>query len=118
MSPYILLAALLAVVVATGSAYIKGRSDGEDLEAGRRDAETLKLAQVEKAAQRGAAEAISKIEVQNVTVRQQLQTKIQERVVYRDCRHDDDSLRVLNAAITGRDQPASDSKLPGANPAH
>lgn len=117
MSPYIIIAGLLAVIVATGSAYIKGRSDGEALEEGRQAVEAVKLKQVEDAAQRGAAEAIAKIEVQNVTVRQQLQTKVQERIVYRDCRHDDDSLRVLNEAITGKSQPASDSKLPGTDPA-
>jgi hypothetical protein len=52
-------------------------------------------------AMQAAAEAISKIEVRNVTIRQQAETLTREVPVYRDCRNTDDGLRLINEALTG-----------------
>lgn len=113
MNPTLILAAALGFILATGGAYIKGRGDGANI-AKADQAEVLELARkVRDEAQRGAAEAIAKIEVKNTTIRQTLEREIHEKPVYVACSHDADSLRRINAAITGREPVAAGSgKLP------
>jgi len=65
----------------------------------------------------GAADAIAKIEVRNVTIRQKTEREILERPVYRDCRADDRVFALTNEALTGRSAGGSDSGLPGTVPA-
>lgn len=113
MNPTFILAAALGFILATGGAYIKGRGDGVSI-AKADQAEVLEIARkVRDEAQRGAAEAISKIEVKNTTIRQTLEREIHEKPVYVACSHDADSLQRINAAITGREPVAAGSgKLP------
>jgi hypothetical protein len=75
------------------------------------------VAQMEGAriASEAVAKEIAKIDVRNVTIRQEVQKHVIEKPVYRECLHDPDTLRLLNAAITG--QEPGDSKLPGTDPA-
>lgn len=84
-------------------------------------AETARLIEnevrVREAAIAGAAEAIAKIEVRNVTIRQKAETVTREVPVYRDCRHDGDGLRLLNEALSPGAQSAPESKLPGTDAA-
>lgn len=112
-SPQVWLIGALSFLLAVGGAYIKGRSDGGAI-ARADQAEVLELARkVRDDAQRGAAEAIAKIEIKQTTIRQTLEKEIHEKPVYRDCRHDAGSLQRINAAITGREpDPAGGSKLP------
>lgn len=113
ISPTMIVAGALGVVLATGGAYIKGRGDGAAIS--RADqAEVLELARkVRDDAQRGAAEAIAAIDIKHVTVRQTLEKEIHEKPVYRDCRHDAGSLQRINTAITGREPAApGGGKLP------
>lgn len=69
-----------------------------------RDAEIAIQAREDKAGQRAAqvaadtaAEAISKIEVKNVTITHALQREVQTREVFRECRSGPDAVRLLNA---------------------
>lgn len=102
-NPTALLVGALSVAILTGGAYVKGRSDGSAI-ARADQADVLELARkVRDDAQRGAAEAIARIEIRHTTIRQQLEREIHERPVYRDCRHDAGSLQRINAAITGRE---------------
>jgi hypothetical protein len=68
------------------------------------------------AALRAAAKAIAKIEVKSATYIQPVRTEIQSNPVYRDCQHSADSLRNLNALITG-DEPAGGSSMPASDAA-
>lgn len=113
MNPTLIFAAALGFVLATGGAYIKGRGDGVSI-AKADQAEVLELARkVKDDAQRWAAEAIAQIEIKHVTVRQLLEKEIHEKTVYADCRHDADGLRLVNAALTGREPVAAGGgKLP------
>jgi hypothetical protein len=77
----------------------------------KHDSERLAEIEGQNKALEAVAIELSKIEVNNVTIRQKLETKVIDNVVYRECKHDADGLRVLNEAITGK--PISDSKLPG-----
>jgi hypothetical protein len=60
-----------------------------------------------------AAEAISKIKVQNRTITQEVQREVLERVVYRECVHAPDVVQRINAALTGEGaEPAGTGILP------
>lgn len=113
-NPWVLLSVCLALSGAVGGAYMKGRSDGRAVEI----AERVTLDEVAKtareASQQAAAEAIAKIEVKNVTIRQKLATEIREKPVYRDCFADQRVLDTVNEAITGN-LTAGESELPTAN---
>lgn len=113
MNPTILIAVALAFVLSTGGAYIKGRGDGAAI-AKADQAEVLEVVRKARAeAQIGAADAIAKIEIKQTTIRQTLEKEIHEKPIYRDCRHDADSMQRINSAITGREPVApGGGKLP------
>jgi len=77
------------------------------------DAYKFQETEVRKAAELGAAEAISKITVTNTTIKQHFQKEYHEKPVYRDCVHTPDGLRLINSAILGD----LDLKLPPAGAA-
>lgn len=112
MTQYGIAAAVVLALVA--GAYAYGRYDGRQLA----EAHQLQLDAVAKTAQeaasRSAAEAIAKIEVRHVTIRQEIQREILEKPVYRDCRHDDLGLSLVNEALHG---PAGGGQLPATDPA-
>lgn len=102
-NPTTLLIGALSVALLTGGAYIKGRQDGSAI-ARADQAEVLELARkVRDEAQRGAAEAIAKIEIKHTTVRAAVEKEIHEKLVYRECRHTDYALRRINSALIGDD---------------
>jgi hypothetical protein len=117
VNPWVILIVAAAALAAVGGAYVQGRADGRDkcLAAEARDEKVAQIASAAAAA--SSAEAISRIEVKNVYTRQRVEREIQERVVYRDCRHAPDGLRALNAAITGVDgpEPAGSGVVPAAS---
>jgi hypothetical protein len=118
MNPWIILTVVLAWGATTGGAYIYGRSDGADIETAAIARED-KVAQVARdAAQLGAADAISKIEIKNVTIKQTLQKEIYEKPVYRDCRNSPDGLRAINDALGAEPVAAGSGKLPATGAAH
>lgn len=108
--------ALLVAVGALGGAYWQGRQDGRaaELATSARDRE-LVAAAADKAAS-AAAEAIARIKVRHVTIRQEAEREIQTRVEYRDCRHSPEQLQRLNAAIAGArgPEPAGGGQLPAS----
>ena len=65
-----------------------------------------------KAAQKATAEEIGKIEVRNVTIRQETEREIVEKPVYRDCQHTDEFMSVINEAVTGERRPFNPAELP------
>lgn len=88
---------------------------GLDVKQGEWDSSELAKATATRKALDAAAAAIAKIEVTSEQIVQPLRTEIRTNTVYRDCRHSDDGLLRLNAAITG--QPLGASKLPRADSA-
>ena len=106
-----LIAALLALA-GVGVAYLKGRQDGQELEKGQQAQVELAVVQTRKAALDATAEAIAKIETRTTIVRQQLGTVTRENVVYRDCQHTPDGLRLLNSILTGGNGAESPSAEP------
>lgn len=107
-APYIALAFLLA----TGGAYFKGHSDGVDSAEGQIAREERVARIAHDAALAVTGKAIAGIEVKNTTIRQATEKVIHENIVYRECRHTADSVQLINAALTGRTEPAGAGQLP------
>lgn len=113
-----ILALLLGLGTAGTGLYVKGRADGRKLEQATdlREREVARMAADSAAS--AAAFAISKIKVQNRTITNEVQREVQTNVVYRDCRHSDEQLRNINAAITGiQPEPAGSGLVPRTGPA-
>lgn len=89
--------ALVGAAVCTGAGWRLGI---DHMKAKALDAETVRQETIQ-AAQLGAAEAISKIEVKQQTVIQKVQHEVQTNTVYRDCVVPPDGVRMLNDAIAG-----------------
>lgn len=113
-NPYVLLAIVLGLVASHGVVGYKAYHAGQN----QVIAETAKLEDVEQRTRAAAltvtSEAISKIEVRNVTVRQKAETITRERLVYTECQHDPDGLRLVNEALRDGPEPVADGKLPAA----
>jgi hypothetical protein len=96
-NPWLLLAAVLALGASHTFAYVKGGISRENSILAEQKRQDELVAKV----QQSTAQAIAAIEVKHVTVRQQLETEIREKPVYRDCTADDRVLELVNQAITG-----------------
>lgn len=102
-NPWLLLAAVLALGASHTFAYVKGGTARENsmlAEQKRQDELVQKI-------QQSTAQQIAAIEVKHVTVRQQLETEIREKPVYRDCVADDRVLQLVNEAIAGTESAGS-----------
>lgn len=110
---------LVVVAVVLGSlvaAYAYGVSVGKDRETATQARIDKSNSEVRDLALKSAAEAISKIKVQNTTIKGEVQREIQTNTVYRDCRLPVDGLRIINDALSGqRAISPGDSKLPRAD---
>lgn len=114
------LVGALTLVAALGGAYWQGRQDGRDAELAEavRDEAVAKIAS--DAAAAAVANGLSQLKVVNRTIHNEVQRDVIEKPVYRDvaCRHDADSLRRINAALTGEQAgPPGGGQLPPADPA-
>lgn len=107
-NPWVILGVVLALGASHFYAYHKGGQNAVNaVEA--QAARDEKIAQVAfDNAMTATAEAISKIEVKNTTIRQVLEKEIHERPVYRtlDCSHKPDVLGMLNRALANPDGAA------------
>lgn len=98
-NPYVLLVVIAALAGSHWYAYRTGAGH-------ERNAAAAEALLIEKAGDRAAvaaAEAIARIEVKNVTIRQRVEREIHEKTIYRECRNTADGLRAINAALTGTD---------------
>lgn len=111
MNPYLIIATLVAVLAAGAG----GFKLGADHEVAAKAREDKHITEAVKAANKASAEAIAKIKVVNKTVQNEVQREVQNNIVYRDCKHTSDGLRLLNEALTGS-KPTGDSKLPRTDP--
>lgn len=117
MNPWMLLGVVLAVAGAGGGGFWYGTGVGHDQCIAERAKDEELVRRAGEAAALVAADAISKIEVKNVTQKQILQREIVENVVYRDCRHTPDGLRALNDTLTGGKRGTDKGELPRVDPA-
>lgn len=117
MNPTLILATIVLWGASVAGAFFYGTGVGKDGEIAKQASIQQAIEDTRKAAQEGAADAISKIKVANTTIRGKTETIIRNDPIYVDCKHSPDGMRSVNEAITGRAGTASDSKLPGTDAA-
>ena len=78
INPYVILGAFAAFILATSGAYVAGRRDGQRIEASQEAAIAAKVQEAGELAAQKAADAISQIEVKNVTIRQRTEKEIEK----------------------------------------
>ena len=111
MNPYLIIAALLAIMGAGWGGFELGVDHQKATEADKKDL----VAQAAEAAGQASAKAISQIRITNTTIQQEIQHETRTERVYLDCRHTPDGLRLVNAALTGAERPGG-GQLPKADP--
>jgi len=117
-NPYVILAAVVALGVSHGVVGWKAYHAGQNKVIAEQAQLDEAMRATREAAIAGAAEAISKLEVKHVTIRQKAETVTREVPVYRDCRHDPDGLQLVNEALRATPaEPADPGKLPGPSAA-
>ena len=100
-------------LIIAGLTIIIGFGAGWKVNSWKYAAEREAAAEGTRKALEATAKEIAKIDVKAITIRQEVEKHVIEKPVYRECRHDPDTFRLLNNAITG--QIVSDSKLPKDN---
>jgi hypothetical protein len=114
MSPLLIVSLVLGALLACGGSFWYGTEVGADgVIASQKKTDDL-VREVTAAALTGAATAIAANQPINKTIVQKVQHEVQTNTVYAECKHTAAGLRGINEALTGRPQPAGDSKLPGA----
>lgn len=113
MNPYLIIAALVAVMVAGAGGFRLGVDHNKATEADKREL----VAEAVDAANVAAAHAIAGIKVTNQHIYQELEREIHTNTVYADCRHGPDGLRLVNEALSGAQRPGG-GQLPEADSAH
>ena len=94
MTPLI-YAAIAAALIASGA--FGGWKVAND----HRDALELAEAKGKSDALTATAEAIAKIDVKYVTIKQTLETQVRDVPVYRDCKNTPEVLKTINEALSG-----------------
>ena len=112
MNPYLIIAALVAVLAAGAG----GFKLGADHEIAAQAREQNHIAEAVDAANNASAQAIAAIKVVNTTIKQELEKEVRYEKVYTDpgCVNTPNGMRLINEALTGG-KPAGDGKLPKAD---
>ena len=98
-----ILAIILALCVVAGA----GGFVGNRLKQAEWDRSIIATKESQDKALDAAAKAVAQINVTQQTIVQKVQHEVQTKTVYRDCVVPDDGSRLLNAAISNQDKPAS-----------
>lgn len=113
-----ILAAILATMLAGAGGVWYGMGLGRDQLVAEQAKEAKIAADTRELAMQGAAAAIAANKPKNVTIKQEVQREIQTNTIYAECRHSDEQLQRLNAALTGDEAgPAGGGLVPKAGAA-
>lgn len=111
LNPTVILSVVSAVSISGGLGYCHGVSTTENSIA-------ADIAREEQLAQRiydetiaATASEISKIEIINTTIKQKVEREIRTEKVYLECRHTGDTVRLLNAVLTGEGSAESFDRI-------
>lgn len=101
----VLIGAVVSAVAGIGIAYNLGYKAGET--AGNESAlsATVIAEQAANSATNAAIEAIKGIRIENKYITKQLDTIIKTEPVYLDCKHEPDTVRLLNNALNPPNRP-------------
>ncbi len=94
------------LLVAAALAFFSGSVAGWKINTWKHDSERVAAKEAAELTIKATAKELAKLEVKHVTIRQTLEKEIHEKTIYRDCKHTDDGLRVLNSALSESSDPA------------
>lgn len=112
MNPYVILALVIAWGGSLAGTGWVAFGLGQDSEIAGQAKINKAITETREAAQQGAANAIAKIEVKNVTINRKLETEVREKRVFADCRSGDTSVHLYNSGIPGYAEPADRGVVP------
>lgn len=112
MNPYLIIAALVAILAAGAG----GFKLGADHEIAAKAREDKHITEAIEAATITAAKAIAAQSPVFTTINQKVRHEVSTNTVFADCRLPDTSLQLVNQALNGGAIPASRSELPKADP--
>lgn len=107
-NPWVILTLVAMLVGATGL----GAKLGSDHQIAKQAKTEVLIAKVKEQAQLGAAEAISKIDINHTTINRRLEKEIRENTIYRDCISSTDAERLLDNARGNRAVAPSEASVP------
>jgi uncharacterized protein HemX len=107
MNPYLIIAALVAVLAAGAG----GFKLGADHEIASQAREQKHITEAVDAATTAAAQAIATIKPKYTTIQNEVQREIRTNTVFADCKLPPDSLRLVNQALNAGTVTTADSKL-------
>lgn len=113
MNPYLIIAALVAVMASGACGFKLGR----DHEVAAQAREDQHIAQAVDAANEVAAQAIAKLRPKYTTIQQEVQRETKSEVRYVDCHNTPGVMQQLNEALKPGDQAAGNRQLPGVDAA-
>lgn len=116
MNPWLILGAVVMWGASVVGAYFYGGNVGANAEIAKQASIKEAVEATRKAAQEGAANEIAKLKIRHTTVKGKVETIVRENVVYRDCKHSPDSLRLINDALGGRAGTTGEGNVPRADP--
>lgn len=108
MNPYLIIAALLAVLAAGAG----GFKLGADHEIAAKAREDKHITEAIEAATASAAKAIAAQSPVFTTINQKVRHEVSTNTVFADCRLPDTSLQLVNQALNGGTAPSGSGKLP------
>ena len=111
MNPYVILAVVVLWGGSVGSAFWYGTGVGKDGEIANQAENRQLIIDTREQAQQGAASEIAKLKPKYTTIQGKLETVVRENVVYRDCKHSPEALRLINAALTNELAPKIGSEI-------
>ena len=117
LNPYTWALGLVVLMALLGTSAVVGFRSGMAMKQGEWDAAVVAKKTGEDAALKAAAEAIAKIEVKSEKHTYPVLKEVRTNTVYVECKHSDDSLRHLNALITGT-EPPDYGLVPSTKPTH
>lgn len=107
LNPWVILGLLVLLGGTATASYLRGRHD-ENIAV---LAAQGKQRSLEEIIETGIAKGVSRMKVQNTTIRQNLETLTRESVVYRDCKLDPAAFGLLNSALTGQAPVAAGNRV-------
>lgn len=110
MNLYLLIGGVVTAVGAVVGAYFTGVSAGTNAQIAKQAAVEEIVREVKEATAQVVADNIAKIEIRNTTIQGKVEREIRTNTVYAECKHTDDSMRYINEALTGQQQPGSADK--------
>lgn len=92
----------LVWAASVAGAFFYGREVGIDTEINRQVEIKQAIEDTRTQAALGAASEISKLKIKNTTIQGKVIEVVRDNPVYRDCKHDDAGMQLINEALTGK----------------